>query len=65
MCSGISRLTACCSACSLLKFRDNDETIYDEYRDCAGKLVLAKGGSLAFLGRVKASCDSPDMPHTC
>ena len=45
-------LTNCWSGCSLLKFRDGDETTYDEYRDCAGKLVLAKGGSLAFLGKV-------------
>ena len=60
----VSKITGCRFWCSLLKFRDNDETIYDEYRDCAGKLVLAKGGSLAFLGRVKASCDSTHMPMT-
>lgn len=58
-------ITGCCSGCSLLKFRDGDETTYDEYRDCAGKLVLAKGGSLAFLGRVKASfCRATAWPES-
>ena len=50
---------------SLLKFRDEKESAketYDEYRDAAGKMVLAKGGKMAFLGQVKASCCSP---HRC
>ena len=53
-------LLTCPSLCSLLKFQgkgENGRETYDEYRDKAGKLVLAKGGHLAFLGDVKASCD--------
>lgn len=55
-------LTQCCSARSLLKFRDEKESAkatYDEYRDAAGKMVLANGGNMAFLGQIKASCCSP------
>lgn len=57
-------LTCRNSGCSLLKFRDGDESTYDEYRDCAGKLVLAKGGHLAFLGKAtKASWHSMQALH--
>ena len=55
-----ANLLTCPSLCSLLKFQEKGENgreTYDEYRDEAGKLVLAKGGHLAFLGDVKASCD--------
>ena len=61
-------LSTCPSLCSLLKFQEKGENgreTYDEYRDEAGKLVLAKGGHLAFLGDVKASCDfcGPLLEH--
>ena len=35
-----------------MKFEGSEKT-YDMYRDSAGRLVMADGGHLAFLGNVK------------
>ncbi|CAK0784339.1 hypothetical protein CVIRNUC_007543 [Coccomyxa viridis] len=41
---------------NLLKFRDGPgEDTYNEYRDAAGKMLMAKGGYMAFIGNMKAA----------
>jgi hypothetical protein len=47
---------SCLCGHSLLKFRDGPgEDTYNEYRDAAGKMLMAKGGYMAFIGNMKAS----------
>lgn len=57
-------LKLCCNR-SLLQFQQGGEGNYDVYQSKAGKMVMAQGGSVAFLGQVKVWVHpvATSLPH--